>query len=154
MLDSILSAVKSQALGTLTAQGLSSDQAQQAVPLAGDSVQEGLMGALTSGNIGGLTSLLGSATGGGTASGLMSNPIVAGIVGTLVGKLTNNLGMGSGLAQTAATTLVPMFLSKIGGAAKEHGDDDGIGAADLTAVLGGGGGMLGKAAGMLGGFLK
>ena len=157
MLDSIFSAVKDQALGALGAQGLSADQAEKAIPMAGETVQEGIMGALKGGNIGGLAGLLNSAAGGAEPNALMSNPIVSGIVGNLVGKFTNNLGMGSGIAQTAAATLIPMFLSKIGGAAKANGTDDGIGVDDLMAVVGGGGGaagMLGKAAGMLGGLFK
>ena len=112
------------------------------------------MGAVSGGNVGGLTSLLSAATGGG-GGGLTSNPLFQSMLGGIAGNLTSKLGIGSGVANTAIGALLPMLLSKLGGAAKSNGDSDGIGAADIMALAGGGGGgVMGAAKGMLGGLMK
>jgi len=153
MLDQLLNGLKDQALGTLTQNGLSADQAAQAFPIATEGVSSGIMGALTGGNGDGIASMLSSVMGGGGSS-MTSNPIFQSILGSVAGNLTSKLGIGSGVANTAIGALLPMLLSKIGGAAQANGDTDGIGLDDLMAIAGGGsgGGLLGKAAGMLGGM--
>ena len=151
MLDLLLSGVKDQALGALTQNGLSAEQAEQAFPIATECVAEGVMGAVTGGNGDGIASMLSSVMGGG--SGMTSNPLFQSILGGVAGNLTSKLGIGSGVANTAIGAILPMLLSKVGGAAQANGDTDGIGVDDLMALAGGGGGgMLGKAAGMLGGM--
>lgn len=151
MLDLLLSGVKDQALGALTQNGLSAEQAEQAFPIATEGVAEGVMGAVTGGNGDGIASMLSSVMGGG--SGMTSNPLFQSILGGVAGNLTSKLGIGSGVANTAIGAILPMLLSKVGGAAQANGDTDGIGVDDLMALAGGGGGgMLGKAAGMLGGM--
>lgn len=152
MLDQLLAGVKDQALGALTQNGLSADQAEQAFPIATEGVMEGVMGAVTGGNGDGIASMLSGVMGGG--SGMTSNPLFQSILGSVAGNLTSKLGIGSGVANTAIGAILPMLLSKIGGAAQANGDTDGIGLDDLMAIAGGGGGggMLGKAAGMLGGM--
>ena len=153
MLDQLLAGVKDQAIGALTQNGLSADQAEQAFPIATEGVTTGIMGAITGGNGDGLSSMLSSVMGGG-GSGMTSNPIFQSILGSVAGNLTSKLGIGSGVANTAIGALLPMLLSKVGGAAQANGDTDGIGLDDLMAIAGGGGGggILGKAAGMLGGM--
>ena len=153
MLDQLLASVKDQAVSQLTSStGLDASQAAAAVPLAGESVSEGLMGALTSGGLDKVSGLLSGFSGGGSSSLLSSNPLASGIVGNLVTKLTGKLGIGEGMASTAATMLIPMLLSKIGGAAKDAGDSDELDMSSIMGVLGGGGGgLMDQAKGMLGG---
>lgn len=154
MLDQLLNSVKDQAIGAFTQHGLSADQATQAFPVAASGLSEGIMGAVTGGNMGGVTDLLTSALGGGGSS-LTSNPLFQSLLGGIAGNLTSKLGLGSGVANTALGAVLPMLLSKIGGAAQANGDADGIGLDDIMALAGGGGstgGLLGKAAGMLGGM--
>jgi hypothetical protein len=152
MLDQLLAGVKDQAIGSLTQNGLSADQAAEAFPIATEGVASGIMGAVTGGNGDGIASMLSSVMGGGGAS-MTSNPMFQSILGSVAGNLTSKLGIGSSTANTAIGALLPMLLSKVGGAAAANGDTDGIGVDDLMALAGGGGGgMLGKAAGMLGGM--
>ena len=165
MLDSILDAVKGQVVSTIAEKtGLGTSQAEQTIPLAGESITEGLMGAVTGGNMDGVLGMLQGATGG-DSGGLLNNMIFKGIAGNFVGKLTSQLGLDEGIAGTISSLALPMIMNKIGGTVQAHGDTDGIdegsvlGALGLDAgsLLGGltGGGatgdLLGKAAGMLGG---
>ena len=151
MFDQLLSGVKDQAIGMLTEKtGLNADQAAGAFPLAGDAVKDGIMGAVTGGNVGGITDMLSAAVGGG-GDGLLNNMIFKGIAGDFITKATSSLGIGQGLAQSAAAGLIPMLLSKIGGAAKSAGDTDAIDASSIMSVFGAGGGLADKAKDMLGG---
>lgn len=165
MLDSILDAVKGQVVSSIAEKtGLGASQAEQTIPLAGESITEGLMGAVTGGNMDGILGMLQGATGGGEGGGLLNNMVFKGIAGNFIGKLTSQLGLDEGIAGTISSLALPMIMNKIGGAAQAHGDTDGIdegsvlGALGLDAgsLLGGlaGGGaagdLLGKAADMLG----
>ena len=159
MLDSILSAVKGQAIGALTNQaGLDARQAEAALPLAQESISEGIMGAATSGNFGGITDMLKMAGGaGGGVASLAKNAVYASIASRFLGKLTSSLGLPSTVATTIAGVALPMILGKLGGeVTKDGGSALDLGA--VTSLLGGGaagaaGDVLGKASGMLGGLM-
>ena len=160
MLDSILNAVKGQAIEAMAGKGILPAQAEQAVPLAGESIQEGLMGAATSGNFGGISDLLSLAGGGADTSGLMGNPIFKSILGGFAGKMVSKLGIGSGIANTVAGAALPMILGKLGGETTKDGGGLDLGA--ITKLVGGGaagaaggalGGLADQAKGMLGGIL-
>lgn len=166
MLDSILDAVKGQVVSAIADKtGIGADQAAQALPLAGESITEGITGALTGGNVDGILGMLKSAVGGGGGGGLGENMLYKGIAGSFVSKATSALGLSEGVASTISSVALPMIMSKIGGATSAHGDTDGIDEGSLMGALGldsgsllsglaGGGAagdLLGKAAGMLGG---
>ncbi len=158
MLDALISGLKDQALGALTGEaGITAQQAEQALPLAKDSITEGLMGAATSGNFNGISEMLKMATGGGGVAGLAKNAVYASIASKLVGKLTSSLGLGDGIGTKVAAVVLPMILGKLGGqVTKDGGSAMDLGA--ITSMLGGGAasgaaGLAGKAAGMLGGLL-
>lgn len=163
MLDSIIDSVKGQAISAITGQAsVTPAQAEQALPLAQDSIKEGLMGAATSGQFGEISSLLKLAGGGAGLGALTSNPLFSTILGGFAGKLVSKLGLGSGVANTVAGAALPLIMSKLGGAATKEGG----GALDLgsiTKLLGGGaagsaggalGGLADQAKGLLGGFGK
>jgi hypothetical protein len=165
MLDSIMDAVKGQVVSAITEKtGLSLGQAEQTLPLAQESVTDGIMGAISGGNVDGILGMLTGAVGGG-GGGLMDNPIFKGIAGNFVGKMTSSLGVDSGMAGTISSMVLPMIMNKIGGATQAAGDTDGIDAGSMMSALGldagsllsglAGGGepadLLGKAASMLGG---
>ena len=163
MLDSIIDSVKSQAITAMTGQTpISADQAQQALPLAQESISEGLLGAATSGNIGGISSLLKLAGGGAGLNSLTANPLFSSILGGFTGKLTAKLGLGSGVANSVAGAALPLIMSKLGGAATKEGGDS-LDLASITKLVGGGaagaaggalGGIADQAKGLLGGFGK
>lgn len=164
MLDSIIDAVKGQAISAMTGQTqINQQQAEQALPLAQESITEGLMGAATSGKFGEIGSLLKLAGGGGTTlSSLSSNPIFSSILGGFAGKLVAKLGLGSGVANSVAGAALPLIMSKLGDAATKEGGDS-LDLGTITKLLGGGaassaggalGGLAEQAKGMLGGFGK
>ena len=158
MLDAIMSGLKDQATSALTSQtGLDASQAQAALPLAQDSIKEGLMGAATSGNFGAISGLLKIAGGGGGVAGLAQNAVYGSIATKFLGKLTSSLGLGEGVAQKVSAVALPMILGKLGSQATK----DGGGSLDLGSIasmvgggaVGGASDMLGKASGMLGGLM-
>ena len=154
MLDSIMSAVKGQVVSQIAAKtGLNVGQAEQTIPLAKQSVTEGLTSAVTSGNVDGILGMLKSATSGASGGGdLMSNMVYKGIAGNFIGKLTSSLGLGDGVASTISSVALPMIMSKLGSATQSAGDSDGIDASSLMGVLGmDAGGLLGNASKLLGG---
>ena len=150
----LLSGIKDQALGAFTTNGFSQQQAEEALPMAATGVQEGIMSAVQGGNVAGVSSLLTGALSGGGSSGITSNPIFQSILGAVAGKITSKLGLGSGVVNTALGAVLPLLMSKMGGAAQANGDTNGIGLDDIMAVAGGGGGgVMGAAKNMLGGML-
>ena len=169
MLDSLLDGMKGQVASALAEKaGLDLGQAEKAVPLAGDSIKEGIMGAVTGGKSGDVMSMLSSLTGGGGGGGamgalagladggggvggMMKNMVFAGIAKNFVGKLTGQLGIPAGIANTVSTMALPMIMGKISGAANDASEGEGINAAGLMKVLGGGGGAAGLLGGLMGG---
>ena len=133
--------------------GVSADQAKAMLPLAQESLQEGLMEQVTGGNVSGLLGMFQGATGGG--GGLMSNGIFGGIKAMFMKKIMTNMGLPESVAGLAAGTGMASMVSGLAGKIQQDGDTDEIDAGSLMNVLGVGGdagGMLGKAAGMLGGL--
>ena len=136
MLDSIMDGLKGQVASTLAEKtGLDMGQAEQTVPLAKDSITEGLTSAISGGNVGGIMSMFSSMSGGGNGGGgLVQNMLFKGIAGNFIGKLTSKLGIGEGMAQTVSGLALPMILSKIKGAAS---DDSGeVSQSGLMSTLG------------------
>lgn len=171
MLDSLLDGLKGQVAGAIVEKtGLDLGQAEKTVPLAGDSIKEGIMGAVTGGNSGDVMSMLSGLTGGGGGGGamgalaglagggggggvggMMKNMVFAGIAKNFVGKLTGQLGIPDGIANTVSTMALPMIMGKISGAANDASEGEGINAAGLMKVLGGGGGAADMLGGLMGG---
>lgn len=168
MLDNLLDGLKGQVAGAIAEKaGLSLGQAEEAIPVAKDSIIEGVMGAVTGGNVGGVLDMLKSATGGGEGGGLVENMVYKGIAGNFITNITSKLGLSEGIASTVSSMALPMIMEKIGGAAKSAGDTDDIDQSSVMDALGldagsllkGAAGSLlgGKAGGLadkLGGFFK
>lgn len=166
MLDSLLDSVKGQVVSAIAEKtGLNADQATQAIPLAGESITEGITGALAGGNVDGILGMFKSAVGGGGGGGLVENMVYKGIAGSFINKATSALGLNEGVAGTISGIALPLIMNKIGGAAQAQGDTDdidqsslmgalGLDAGSLLSGLAGGGAagsVLGKAADLLGG---
>ena len=127
--------LKGQVAGAIAEKtGLDMGQAEQAVPLAKDSITEGLTSAMTGGNVRGIMGMFSSMTGGGGGGGLVQNMVFKGIAGNFIGKLTSKLGIGEGMAGTISSMALPMILSKIKGAAS---DDSGeVSQSGLMSMMG------------------
>jgi len=133
--------------------GVSLDQAKGMLPFAQESLQEGLMSQVTGGNLSGLLGMFQGASAGG--GGLMDNPIFVSIKAMFLKKIMTNMGLPESVAGLAAGTGLSSLIGGLAGKMVSHGDTDDIDAGSLMNVLGVGGdagGMLGKAAGMLGGL--
>ena len=172
MLDSLLDGIKGQVAGALAEKtGLNMGQAEQAVPMAGESIKEGILGAVTKGKTDDLMGMFSSLTGGGGGGGamgalaglagggggggiggMMKNMVFAGIAQNFVGKLTSKLGIPAGVANSVSGLALPMILNKIKGAASgSSGQVDQAGllktlGVDAGSLLGGLGGLAGGGA--------
>ncbi|TXF87564.1 DUF937 domain-containing protein [Neolewinella aurantiaca] len=173
MLDSIMDAVKGQVVSAISEKtGLDMGQAEQTLPIAKESITEGIMGAVSGGNVDGILGMLSSAVGGSDTSdsaaggGLLQNMVYKGIAGNFISNVTSKLGLSEGVAGTLSSVALPMIMNKIGGATQAAGDTDGIDAGSMMDALGldagsllgnltagaegGAADLLGQAANMLG----
>ena len=152
MLESIIDAVKGQVVSSLTEQtGVGPKEAEQAVPLAKESITEGITSAISAGNIGGILDMVKSASSGSAGGGLMENMVYRGIAGKLIAKLTSSLGLPQGMAQKVSTVALPIILSKLAGKTRQAGDTDEIDQGSLLDALGlDAGSLLSGLGGLLG----
>lgn len=118
MLDSILDGLKGQVVDTIKEKtGLDAGQAEQAMPLAKESITSGIMGAVAGGNI---SDVVGMFSGGGdSGNGFMQNMVYQGIAKNFIGSLTSKLGVDAGIAETVSSSALPMILNKIKGQAAD-----------------------------------
>jgi len=143
MLDKIMEMVGGDALNEITSKaGISMDQAKEMLPLAKDSLQEGLMSQVTSGNTDGLLGMFQSVAGG----GLANNGIFGSIKGLFMKKIMTNMGLPESVAGLAAGSGLSSIVGSLAGKMQEDGDNDDIGVGNIMSVLGGGGasGVLGS----------
>lgn len=133
MLDQLFNSIGGDVVGQLTEKtGLNLDQAKAMLPLAQESVSEGMMKQVTDGNIGGLVGMLGAAKGGG--DGLMNNPIFSSIKGALMGKVMEKLGLPSQLAGMASGVGLESIMGMISNKVSDDGGN--IDEGDLVSKLG------------------
>ncbi len=149
MLDKIMEMVGGDAISAITEKaGVSADQAKEMLPLAGESLKEGLMSQVTGGNVDGLLGMFKSVSGG----GLESNGIFGGIKKMFMTKVMSSMGLPESVAGLVAGSGMGSIIGNLAGKISADGDTDDIDASSLMNVLGGGdGGMLGNITGMLGG---
>jgi len=141
MLNNLLDGMKGQVASAISEKaGIDMGQAEKTVPLAGESIKEGLMGAVSNGNTSGIMSMF-------SGGDMQSSSIFQTISSLFMSKL-GGLGIGGGSASAISAMALPMILNKMKGAASnDAGEVDTNG---LMSMLGGGGGaagMLGKMAG-------
>lgn len=153
MLDSLLDGLKGQVASTIAEKtGLDLGQAEKTIPVAKDSIVDGVMGAVSGGNVDGILDMLKGAVGGGSGGGLMENLVYKSIAGNFINKATSALGIPESMASTVSSLALPMILNKIGGAAQEAGDTDEIDQSSVMSALGlDTGGLMNKAKDLLGG---
>ncbi len=136
MLDKIMEMVGGQALEAITSKaGISADQAKQMLPLAQDSLQDGIMSQITGGNIESLIGMFNSAGG----DSLMNNPIFDSIKVMFMKKIMTSIGLPESVAGLAAGSGLGSIVGSISGLLKQDGDNSDINASNIMNVLGGGG---------------
>lgn len=139
MLDAIINSVKDSIGNKLQESiGLDASKAGESVKVAGESMFDTIKGTVTSGNLGGLKSLLGSGENGEEGNGILNS-----INSNVVTSLTDKIGLSADQASTAGKELVPNLL----GALKDKvtGGDGNLNLSSLTSMLG-----LGDIAGKVG----
>lgn len=123
-------------------------------------VMQGLLGGLTNqaNSQGGLGSILGMLTGGGNSNqggNLMSNPLVAGIAQNIIGSIMSKFGLSNGAASGVVANMLPSVL---GGLISKSNDpaDSSVDTGSIMNVLSGGktsgidfGSLLSQGAGAL-----
>ncbi len=123
-------------------------------------VMQGLLGGLTNqaNSQGGVGSLLGMLTGGGSSNqggGLMSNPMVAGIAQNIIGSIMGKFGLSNSAASGVVASMLPSVL---GGLISKSNDpaDSSVDTGSIMNVLSGGktsgidfGSLLSKGAGAM-----
>jgi len=97
----------------------------------GSSLIDGLKSAVSGGNIGDLTNMLGSSD----KNALTANPVVKSIISSLTSKLGKNVGLDSGLAGSFASSIIPQIISMV--SSKVQSGDFNI--SDIVSALTGGG---------------
>jgi len=151
MLDKIMKTVGGDALSQITSQaGVTPEQAKEMMPMAQESLQEGLTSQITNGNTEGLLGMFNSAGG-----GLESNGIFGTIKGLFMQKIMNNMGLPPSVAGLAAGAGMGSMIGGISNMLKSDGENNDISTDNIMNVLGGGGaaGMLGGLTGSAGGAL-
>lgn len=146
MIDKILEMVGGDAVKAMTSKaGISMDQAKEMLPLAGESLQEGLMSQVTGGNLDGVLGMFKSFDGG----GLENNSLFGGIKNMFMKKIMTNMGLPDSIAGLVANSGLTNIIGSLTGMIKDDGDTNDIDAGSLMNVLGGDKGMLGNIAGSL-----
>lgn len=143
MLDNLFDSIKDQVVDSITGETeLNQEQAVSMLPLAKESLQNGLLDQVKSGNLEGILGMFNSSGG-----NLMNNSIFDSIKQQLIGLVTEKLGISS----TVATMAANVGLSKIIGSISNQAQD-GSGAITqegLLSTLGMGGGIEDIAKNML-----
>ncbi len=125
--------------------GIPMDQAKSILPLAQESIQEGLMKEVTGGNISGIMGMFNS------GSGMGSNPIFGGIKQMFVSNMMSKLGLPTGIASMIGGFGLENIMGKLGGAIGGGGEVTESGIMDK---LGLGGGIVDMAKNAVGDKLK
>lgn len=137
MLDQLFSTIGGDVVSSLTEKaGITSDQAQQVLPIAQESLQDGLMKEVTGGNISGI---LGMFNGGESALG--GNPIFDGIKQTMMANVMTKMGLPQPVAALVAGSGMTSVVGKLGGLL--GGDDGQVSEDSLMSKLNLGGGTDG-----------
>ncbi len=142
MLNEILDLAKNEIASKLSSTGLSKEQLDQSVQIAGDSITDGLKSEAKNNNLEGILGLFN-----GKSKTDASNPIVSNISSNAIQNITSKLGISSSIASTVVSAIVPFILSKLSG--KLGGNSESI-MSGLSGMLGVGGFNLGS----LGDFAK
>mgnify|MGYP000123766547 CR=1 FL=1 len=146
MLDNILEGLKDQIPGDLLSKvGLGADKADEVVAIAGESTSEVMTEQLTSGGLDTVMNLFSNKKNESNADSLQNN-----LTNNFVGKLGSKLGLSKEMAGTIATAIIPKILAMITNKNEETDESDSSSITDMF----GGGDMLGKAKGMLGGLFN
>ncbi len=157
MLDKLMSSISGDVLQSITDKaGIPSEQAKQVLPIASNTLQNGLMKEVTAGNISGVLAMFNS------GSGLTNNSLFNHLKGMLLQNIMTKMGLPESVAGMVAGS---GMQSIIGGLAGKMGGAGNVTQDNLMSTLGLGadaGGLMdaakglakGKLGGIAGGLFK
>ncbi len=145
MLDQLMNSIGGDVMSSLTEKaGITSEQAEQVLPIAQDTLQEGLMKEATSGNVEGILGMFNS------GAELESNGMFGSLKGMFMQNIMTKMGLPASVAGLVAGTglsgIIGSMAGKFGGAGNitQDGLMSGLGMGDA-------GGLMDAAKGLLGG---
>ena len=119
MLDNLFDSIKGEVLESITGNTeLSADQAEKVLPIAKESLQNGLMDQVKAGNVSGILDMFNS-----SGDSLMNNSIFGGIKQQFIGMITNKLGLSGPIASMVANVGLGKIVDSISGKAKQGGSE-------------------------------
>ncbi len=146
MLDKLFESFGGDVVNDIAAKaGIPVDQAKSILPVAQESIQEGLMKEVTGGNISGILGMFNS------GSGMGSNPIFGGIKQMFMANMMSKLGLPSGVASMISGFGLENIMGKLSGVLGGGGE---ITESGLMDKLGMGGGLGDMAKNIVGDKLK
>ena len=145
MLDQLMNSIGGDVISSLTEKaGITAEQAEQVMPVAQETLQDGLMKEAASGNVEGILGMFNS------GSGMESNGLFGSLKGMFVQNIMTKLGLPAPVAAmvagTGLTGILGGLAGKMGGAGNitQDGLMSGLGMGDA-------GGLMDAAKGLLGG---
>lgn len=136
MVEQITKLIEQVSAKEISGSAISGDLVNAVTQETGASIITGFKESISSGNIGGLTSLLS-----GGVSNLTENPMVSGMIGNLITGLTDKIGLPENVATNFADSVVPSVIEML--VSKVQGGESGFQLTDLISGLsdGKGGGI-------------
>ena len=133
MLDQLFNKISGDVINSITEKaGISSEQAQQVLPIAKESVESGLMNQVKGGNISGILNMFNS-----DKSSLGGNPIFDGIKNTMMANVMTKMGLPKPIATLIANSGLTTIIGKLSGLLSS--DDGQVTQKSLMSNLGMGG---------------
>jgi len=149
MLDKLMSSIGGDVVsGLVEKAGITTEQAQNVLPIAQESLQSGLMEQVTGGNVSGLLGMFNSSGG-----DLANNSIFSGIKQTFMAGIMSKMGLPESVAGLVAGNGMESIVGKIGGQIAGEGGQVDENSLMSGLGLGGGGGLMDAAKGMAQGKL-
>ncbi len=146
MLDKLFESFGGDVVNDIAAKaGIPVEQAKSILPVAQESIQEGLMKEVTGGNVAGILGMFNS------GSGMGSNPIFGGIKQMFMANMMSKLGLPSGVATMISGFGLENIMGKLGGILGDGGE---VSESGLMDKLGMGGGLGDMAKNVVGDKLK
>jgi hypothetical protein len=129
MLEQLMDLIKQQGETSVVQNpAIPNEQNSQVLGEAGNSIINGLQGALAGGGLSQVMKLFG---GGSAGNGIMDNPIVQNIVQSFTGKLTNQFNVSPAQAVQVSSSLIPQVLQGLTGKVADANDSS----LDINSVM-------------------
>ena len=128
MLEQLMDLIKQQGEESVVRNpAIPNEQNSQVLGEAGNSIINGLQGALAGGGLSQVMKLFSS----GNGAGIMDNPIVQNIVQSFTGKLTNQFNVSPAQATQVSSSLIPQVLQGLTGKVADANDSS----LDINSVM-------------------